>query len=150
MFFSAPKDVYGSNLFELFMGQCGGIKKVAEFLHVSECTVKTWIEKESVPRAAVLALYWETNYGRSQMFTGQVNEIRVLYRRICILQDQYTKAKDIITGLRQFQGDTANEPFYEEMPDSAAFPGNSYGLEAPVLPAAQKAPKKSARKARQA
>ena len=150
MFFSAPKDVYGGNLFEIFMDECGGVAKVAAFLHVSERTVKSWHKKGSAPRAAVLALFWETNYGRSQLFTSQVNEIRLMCHRINILERQYIRAKDIITGLRKFQGDTANEAFFDELPSNSPYPASRYGLTAPVLPGSQTEPAEPIHQAKQA
>ena len=132
--FSAPKNIYGPNLFELFTKELGGTKKVAKFLDVTEITVKRWIKKGIVPRAAVLALYWESQYGRSEMFTDQVNEIRMLYRHIDILQRQYTRGKDIVTGLRSMQADTANEPYFEELRDAGGFIQNKYGTSEPLLP----------------
>lgn len=150
MFFSAPKNISGGNLFALFMDECGGMAKVAAFLHVSERTVKRWVEKGNAPRAAVLALFWETNYGRSQLFTSQVNEIRLMCRRIDILEQQYIKAKDIVTGLRQIQGDTANEAFFDELPCVGRYPASRYGLSAPVLPEPQPERTEPARAALQA
>lgn len=150
MFFSAPKNVYGGNLFATFMDECGGMAKVAAFLHVSERTVKNWIKKGSAPRAAVLALYWETNYGRSEMFTSQVNEIRLMCRRIDVLEKQYIRAKDIVTGLRQIQGDTANEAYFDELPCMSGYPASRYGLSAPVLPGQQAERSEPARTALQA
>lgn len=137
MFFSAPKDISGGNLFALFTDECGGTAKVSAFLHVSENTVKRWVKKGTAPRAAVLALFWETNYGRSQLFTSQVNEIRMMSGQINLLEKQYIRAKDIITGLRKFQGDTANEAFFDELPHIGVYPASRYGLTVPVLPGQQ-------------
>lgn len=150
MFFSAPKSIYGGNLFAIFMAECGGIAKVAAFLQVSERTIKNWVAKDKAPRAAVLALYWETNYGRSQLFTSQVNEIRLMSHRIGILEKQYIRAKDIIRGLRQIQGDTANEAFFDELPSMGGYPASRYGLSAPVLPGQQGEQTEPSRRALQA
>jgi hypothetical protein len=133
--FNAPKDIYGPNLFKIFADELGGPARVAKLLHTTEQTVKRWMLcSTKVPRAAVLALYWETQYGRSAMFADQVNEIRLLYRHIDILQRQYTRAKDIVTGLRRIQSDTANEPYFDELKDAGFFMPNKYGTSAPVLP----------------
>jgi len=132
--FSAPKTICGSNLFEIFTDELGGIKKVAKFLDVTEITVKRWIKKGAVPRAAVLALYWESKYGRSQLFTDQVNDIRLLYRHVQILQSQYTRAKDIVAGLRRIQVDTANEPYFDELINVGGCIPNKYGTAETALP----------------
>lgn len=119
MLFHAPRNIYGIDCFRMFMDEVGGgVEGVSKYLGVHENTVRSWLrEATPVPRAAVLALFWESKWGRSQIFTDQVNEIRLLYRQVCILQDQYQKAKDIITGLRAMHAGSANEPLFEELPD---------------------------------
>lgn len=119
MFFHAPKSVYGIDCFRMFMDEvCGSVEATSKYLDVHESTVRRWLREETpVPRAVVLALFWESKWGRSQIFTDQVNEIRLLYQQVRILQDQYQKAKDIITGLRAMHAGSANEPLFEELPD---------------------------------
>lgn len=130
MFFHAPKDIYGPELLRMFIDELGGPKRVHKYLGVSERTVWHWLSAGRVPRAAVLALFWESRWGRSQVFTEQVNEIRLLYRQVCILQDQYQKAKDIITGLRAMHAGSANEPLFEELPDLAYRQAPSFDADA--------------------
>jgi hypothetical protein len=120
--FHAPKDIYGPNLFRMFVDELGGVKSVSKFLEATERTVWRWLETERIPRSAVLALYWESRYGRSQIFTEQVNEIRLLYRRNCLLQEQYTRAKDIVAGVLKFQGGAANSFVWDELPAITALP----------------------------
>jgi hypothetical protein len=124
---TAPNYILGPNLFKMFVDELGGPKLVCKFLDVTERTIWRWLAEESAPKMAVLSLFWETKYGRSMVHTDQVNEIRLMYRRIEILQDQYARAKDIITGLRQLQYDTANEPYYDAMPDLNSPMPNTYG-----------------------
>lgn len=134
MSFNTPKNIRGGNLFAIFTDECGGPKKVAEFLAVSERTVKNWITKDCAPRAAVVALYWETNYGRSQLSTDQMNVIRLLYRRVAILESQYARASAVIAGLRRLQGDTANEGFFDELPAPSTFSPGRYAVAAAAPP----------------
>lgn len=130
---SAPKTIFGPNIFRIFVNELGGIKRVAKFLDVSERTIGYWLAKDRPPRAAVLAMYWETQYGRSLIESDQITEIRLLYRRVHILQEQYAKAREIVTGLRRLQTDTANEAFFDELQDlSCQFP-NTWGLESPLI-----------------
>lgn len=138
MFFHAPKDIYGPELLRMFIDELGGPKRVHKYLGVSERTVWHWLSAGRAPRAAVLALFWESRWGRSQIFTEQVNEIRLLYRQVCILQDQYQKAKDIITGLRAMHAGSANEPLFEELPDLGHRQPPSFDADAalPVTPEA--------------
>lgn len=117
MFFNAPDNIYGPELLRLFIDELGGVKRVHKYLGVTERSVNRWLSTGRAPRAAVLALYWESKWGRSQIFSDQVNEIRLLYRQVCILQDQYQKAKDIVTGLRAMHAGSANEPIFEELPN---------------------------------
>ncbi|MFO1246005.1 MAG: hypothetical protein U1E71_12620 [Ramlibacter sp.] len=115
---AAPKNIAGPNLFRLFVDELGR-EKVCELLEVHETTLRRWLRGTTpVPRMAVLALFWETRYGLSLIDTDQVNEIRLLYRRVKILEDQYTRAKEIVTGLRRLHAGTANEPVFEELPKS--------------------------------
>jgi hypothetical protein len=130
--FRAPKNIYGPNLMRTFVQEMGGPQKVAKFLQVTERTVFRWLEKGKVPRAAVLALYWETQYGRSAMFTDQVNEIRSLYRQVHLLHGQYARAKDIVAGLRKLHTGGANEPIFEEMARDMELPRDTYGAIAPT------------------
>lgn len=117
MRFHAPKNIYGPNLLRTFIDELGGIKAVHKYLGVSERTVYQWLFNGRAPRAAVLALYWESKYGRSQIFADQVNEIRYLYSQTRLLHEQYQRAKDIITGLRALHSGSANEAFFDELPD---------------------------------
>lgn len=128
---SAPKTIFGPNVFRLFLDELGGPKHVAKFLDVSERTVWYWLQRDRPPRAAVLALYWETKYGRSLIESDQITEIRLLYRRVHILQEQYAKAREIVTGLRCLQTDTANEAFFDELQDLSYQLPNTWGLESP-------------------
>jgi ribonuclease I len=68
--FMAPKDVYGVNLMRMFVDELGGQKAVAKHLGVNERSVRRWLDTGKVPRAYVLALYWETKYGRSNIHTS--------------------------------------------------------------------------------
>ncbi|MFZ1499520.1 MAG: hypothetical protein WAT33_06805 [Giesbergeria sp.] len=127
MHFHAPKNIYGPELLRMFVDELGGPKAVHKYLGVTERTVFHWLSSGRVPRAAVLALFWESQYGRSQIFTDQVNEIRLLYRQVCMLQEQFQRAKDIITGLRSLHAGSANEPLFEELPQFTQFPAPMFG-----------------------
>lgn len=114
--FCAPNDIWGGNLFKIFAEQVGNPKRVAQLLHVTEQTVKRWMgDNSKVPRAAVLALYWETQYGRGQMQAELLNEIQMLRLHIKIVDAQLDKAKDMVSGMRRIHTGTANEPYFEEL-----------------------------------
>jgi hypothetical protein len=126
--FSAPRKIYGPNLF-------GGPARAAELLDVTEETVKRWMlgatlapkDCVKVPRAAVLALYWETQYGRSQMSADLINEIQLLRLHIKIVEGNYKKAQDMLSGLRRIHAGTANEPYFEELRDAGPYLPNRHG-----------------------
>jgi hypothetical protein len=114
---SAPKDIYGAGAFEHFLAELG-MDRVCKILGVHPNTVRGWKRgAHRIPKMAVLALYWETQYGRSLIECEMVNEIRLLYQRNQILQRQLTRANDMVTGLRRLHAGTANEPLYEELMD---------------------------------
>lgn len=77
-------------------------------------------------------MYWETQYGRSLVESDQINEIRLLYRRVHILQEQYAKAREIVTSLRRLQTDTANEAFFDELQDLSCQLPNTWGFDSPL------------------
>lgn len=114
--FCAPNDIWGGNLFKIFAEQVGNPARVAQLLHVTEHTVKKWMSDNSkVPRAAVLALYWETQYGRGQMQADLLNEMQLLRLHIKLVEAQFTKAKTIVAGLRRLHTGTANEAYFDEL-----------------------------------
>lgn len=124
---SASKDVCGPNLFGIFVDELG-MARACGILDVAPATVRRWLRGAAkVPRMAVLALYWETQYGRSLIDTDQVNEIRLLCRRVSILEDQYAKARDIVAGLRRLHTGTANEPYFAELDACEATMPSTYG-----------------------
>ncbi len=109
---SAPKDIYGVNVFKMLIHEIT-IKRAAKILDVTERSIWRWLAEEKVPKAAVLALFWESRYGQSLIETDQRNEIVLLRARVRILEDQFLRAKDVITGMRLLNYGTANEPFYD-------------------------------------
>jgi hypothetical protein len=117
---SAPKEIRGINVFRVFVDELG-MAKTCQILDVPEATVRRWLrntgvaDKHPVPRMAVLALYWETKYGKMLVDSDQVNEIRLLYSRIHLLEAQFSKARDIVSGLRRIHTGTANEAYFDDL-----------------------------------
>lgn len=126
--FYAPRKIYGPNLFKIFADEVGGgPARIAELLHETEETVKSWMvsaeqppkDAAKVPRSAVLALYWETQYGRGEMHADLINEIQLLHLHIKTLEAKYKKAKEMAEALKSMgTGGSANEPFFEELRDA--------------------------------
>lgn len=109
---SAPQNIYGINVFKMLIHEIT-IKRAAKILDVTERSIWRWLADGKVPKAAVLALFWESHYGQSLIETDQRNEIVLLRARVRILEDQFIRAKDVITGMRLLNYGTANEPFYD-------------------------------------
>lgn len=126
--FHAPKTIYGPDLLRMFVDELGGVKPVAKYLDVTPRTVRRWLSDSAIPRTAVLALFWESKYGRSHIFTDQVNEIQQLHQHLRLAQEQYRRAKDIVTGLRQLHAGSANEPLFDELLELYEYPTPSYSL----------------------
>lgn len=112
---SAPKNIYGPNIFKMFVVELGGPKRVCKMLDVTERTVWRWLADESVPQMAVRALYWETQYGRSLIDCDHHFEVDLLRNRIRNLEDQFKRAARIIAGLKVLSYGTANEPYFDEL-----------------------------------
>lgn len=111
---AAPNNVYGPDIFKVFIHELGGPKIVCKMLDVSERTVRRWLAEESVPKMAVRALYWETRYGRSLIDTDHHNEVVLLRGQIRCLEDQFERASRIIAGLKLLNYGTANEPYFDK------------------------------------
>lgn len=110
---TAPHNMYGINVFTIFVDELS-IKQAAKILDVTTATISRWISTEKVPKAAVLALYWESRYGRSLIDVEHDREVKALRCQISCYQSQFRRAKEIIAGLRAMNYGTANEPFYDE------------------------------------
>lgn len=110
---SAPKDIYGPNVFKQFVHELAGPAHVAKFLEVSERTVWRWLAEGSAPKMACLALYWETQYGRSLIDTDHQTELALLRGKVSLLEEQFQRAKDVVTGLKRLHFGTANEPYFD-------------------------------------
>lgn len=112
---SAPKNVYGPDIFKMFVNELGGPKRVCKMLDVIERTVWRWLAEDSVPKMAVRALYWETQYGRSLIDTDHHNEVILMRGRIHLLEEQFARASRVIAGLKLLNFGTANEPYFDEL-----------------------------------
>lgn len=116
MKFLAPNKIKGPNLLHLFIQELGGPKTVAKYLDINERTVYAWMAKGFAPRSAVLALFWESQYGHSLLSTTLRNEVSLLHGQLRVFASQYQRAKDMVTGLRALHSGAANEPLFEELP----------------------------------
>lgn len=129
---TAPRNIYGLNFFLRFYEELG-FEKVREILDVSESTLRRWLRGAiPVPKIAVLALYWETAYGRSVIDTDHFNEVQNLYGYIRIIEQSLQDHKAVIAGLRKFTAGSANEPYFPETREHYALPESAYEFALPT------------------
>lgn len=119
-------NIFGPNLFQLFVDDFGGINAAAQYLDESPRTVKRWMQTERVPRSAVLALYWESRYGESQSNCDLVNEIRMYFRAAADLTDRLNAAHAAIRELQRLSYGTANQPMFKEFHDALPMPPTAF------------------------
>lgn len=117
---TAPKDIHSVAFFEVMLHELT-MPRVLSILGVTERTVYYWLSKERVPKAAMHALFWESRYGRSVIDSDHDFEINLMRQQIRILNEQLIKAKHIITGLRQMQYGSANEPLWDDLSGMSGF-----------------------------
>lgn len=75
---SAQRDLGGSNDFRMMVDELGRAF-VIRHLAISRQQLAAWLlPNAQVPRASVLALYWETHWGRSLIDSDRHNELDLL------------------------------------------------------------------------
>lgn len=86
-------------------------REIARFLDVTERTVYAWKATDRAPRAAMLALFWESSYGLSALDAELFNTVQVhkghaesLARRVVNLESRIARLERI------GQFGTANAP----------------------------------------
>ena len=67
---------------------------VACFLGLHPRTVARWIQADQAPRAAMLALYWLTRWGRSQVECSAVNDARLAAAQLRAQVSELQAARD--------------------------------------------------------
>ena len=120
---TAQRDLGGSEDFRLMVDELGRAF-VIRHLAISRQQLAAWLAPDArVPRASVLALYWETHWGRHLIDSDRQNELDLLRglakcheRTIAIL-----RARVAILEL-ELRADapsasSANERWFDETPD---------------------------------
>lgn len=110
MLFLIPKDVPA---FELMLADIGrpDAHALARALGVTERTVKRWLARGQAPRAAMLAIYWITQWGQNQVHTKAHNDAVLFASYVRALKDRVDQLEAQVTQLGRI-GDfgTANDP----------------------------------------
>jgi hypothetical protein len=114
---SAPSDMWGINAFTTLVGQIGE-ERACKILDIHRTTLNRYLaEKTRVPKPCVLALYWESNWGRAVIDSDHRTEIQLLYQKIHFLRmenKRLVKAIDEMEIIADFG--TANAPILEARP----------------------------------
>ena len=98
---AAPKDIYGTNVFDLLVDDIG-LSRSSMLLEVTTRTISRWREGVTpVPRMAVLALYWESQWGRSQIATSHYNEVSTLRGYVEALRAEMARLAAYVQFLEQ-------------------------------------------------
>jgi hypothetical protein len=77
MLYHAPRHLPPLSLMVADLGNPSAAT-LAQALDVSPSTVRRWLAREAAPRAAWLALFWCTQWGRSVIDAAAVNEAAML------------------------------------------------------------------------
>lgn len=91
-------------------------QQIARHLGLSPVTLARYTAAEQAPRAVMLALFWETQWGRSVADTEAVNWAAMHHRESALLRRENAALRRQIEVLEaqvsQGTGHAANAPFY--------------------------------------
>lgn len=92
-------------------------REIANYLGVTERTVYGWKASDATPRAALLALFWESSYGLSALDCELFNSVSV-YRNLSeSLNHEAQKLRVRIAWLeKNGRFDCSNQPYLSAVP----------------------------------
>lgn len=89
-------------------------REIARFLDVTERTVYAWKAQDRAPRAAMLALFWESSYGRSALNAELHNSALVHKQHADSLARHVVNLESRIARLEKIgRFDSANAPLLD-------------------------------------
>jgi hypothetical protein len=92
-------------------------KQIARHLGITLRSLNRYIRAEGAPRAIMLALFWETKWGRSAADTEAANYGAIYYRKAMGLERTNQKLRQQIvtleTELTNSNYSAANSPFFQ-------------------------------------
>ena len=119
---SMQRGLGGVNDFGLMVGELGRAEAM-RLLDVSRQQLTAWLKPDArVPRACVLALYWETRWGRSVIDRDRQAEIDLLRAQVrCLAETVGTlrarvKELEIECRSRARAAQSANDRWFSELP----------------------------------
>lgn len=93
-------------------------RQIARHLGIKESTLKTYKRRDQAPTTVMLALFWETRWGRSVADTEAANFAAIHYRSAMIANQECERLRAMIDRLEleisnaYIQGRAANSPIY--------------------------------------
>lgn len=97
-------------------------ESVGRFLGVSGLTVRRWLKADQAPRAALLALFWETRWGRSALDAQAENLVRSHIGLNNALKNENAALRRRIARLEALSHGAANAPSFHPENDSPPRP----------------------------
>lgn len=97
-------------------------ESVGRFLGVSALTVRRWLKSDQAPRAALLALFWETRWGRSAIDADRENLVRTTMGLNSALRNENAALKRRIARLEALSYGAANAPSFHPENDTPPAP----------------------------
>ena len=132
---AAPRQLGGCEDFRLMVDEMGRAW-VMRHLAVSRQQVAAWLRPNaSVPRAAVLALYWETQYGRSVVDCDHHQEMGLLHTQLAIdrttIRTLNQRVATLECELAESTARSANDRWFRSAEDEAPNGGERARLRSP-------------------
>lgn len=98
-------------------------RAVARHLGVSWRTMQRWIKDDQAPRAAMLALFYESRWGRSAVDAAAVNDARQANALAGALERECAMLRARIARLERLGGyGSANAPIFDSVKERQAAP----------------------------
>lgn len=108
---SAPRDMWGINCFQIMVDQLSE-PRALHILGITKPVLRRYLSGSlKVPRMAVLALFWETPYGRGMIDSDHNFEVQLLHRRIQHLEKKNARIRALLMDMmRTTDFGCANDP----------------------------------------
>lgn len=113
--FRAPKPSQLPHLHTVIQNIGYPLPTVADYLDISTATMRRYIREGQAPRAVMLALFWESQWGYSVIECEQINRARLIYMENRALKLQIGQLEQLISTLeheRDHGTGAANSPIY--------------------------------------
>lgn len=111
---TAPRNIGGIEDFRIMVDQLTEVKAL-RILGVHRTTLRRWLGGYAkVPRHAVLALYWETHWGRAQIDSDRQYVIHLLNQQITFLRKENNRLVAALQEMEKYgDHETANFPVFK-------------------------------------